>query len=68
MREGLILEEYVHRVGRELQATAKAFSLMELRYCGPGSVARGVRLPPGAVCNPIGAGYHWPAGKIIVLF
>jgi len=28
--EGLILEEYVHRVGRELQATAKAFSLMEL--------------------------------------
>jgi DNA topoisomerase-3 len=28
--EGLILEEYVHRAGRELQATAKAFSLMEL--------------------------------------
>lgn len=28
--EGLILEEYVHRTGRELQATAKAFSLMEL--------------------------------------
>jgi DNA topoisomerase III len=28
--EGLIQEEYVHRVGRELQATAKAFSLMEL--------------------------------------
>lgn len=28
--EGLILEEYVHRNGRELQATAKAFSLMEL--------------------------------------
>ena len=28
--EGLIYEEYVHRVGRELQATAKAFSLMEL--------------------------------------
>ncbi len=28
--EGLILEEYVHRIGRELQATAKAFSLMEL--------------------------------------
>ncbi len=28
--EGLILEEYVHRLGRELQATAKAFSLMEL--------------------------------------
>ena len=28
--EGLILEEYVHRVGRELQATAKAFSLMDL--------------------------------------
>ncbi|HEX7651854.1 MAG TPA: DNA topoisomerase III, partial [Verrucomicrobiae bacterium] len=28
--EGLILEEYVHRVGRDLQATAKAFSLMEL--------------------------------------
>lgn len=28
--EGLILEEYVNRAGRELQATAKAFSLMEL--------------------------------------
>jgi DNA topoisomerase III len=28
--EGLIYEEYVHRIGRELQATAKAFSLMEL--------------------------------------
>jgi len=28
--EGLILEEYVNRVGRDLQATAKAFSLMEL--------------------------------------
>jgi DNA topoisomerase-3 len=28
--EGLIYEEYVHRNGRELQATAKAFSLMEL--------------------------------------
>lgn len=28
--EGLILEGYVHRNGRELQATAKAFSLMEL--------------------------------------
>ena len=28
--EGLILEEYVHRIGRELQATAKAFSLMDL--------------------------------------
>lgn len=28
--EGLILEGYVHRSGRELQATAKAFSLMEL--------------------------------------
>jgi DNA topoisomerase-3 len=28
--EGLIYEDYVHRVGRELQATAKAFSLMEL--------------------------------------
>jgi DNA topoisomerase-3 len=28
--EGLILEGYVHRLGRELQATAKAFSLMEL--------------------------------------
>ena len=28
--EGLIFEEYVHRTGRELQATAKAFSLMEL--------------------------------------
>jgi DNA topoisomerase III len=28
--EGLIYEEYVHRVGRDLQATAKAFSLMEL--------------------------------------
>ena len=28
--EGLILEEYVHRIGRDLQATAKAFSLMEL--------------------------------------
>jgi len=30
--EGLILEEYVHRTGRELQATAKAFSLMELLH------------------------------------
>jgi DNA topoisomerase-3 len=28
--EGLIQEQYVHRNGRELQATAKAFSLMEL--------------------------------------
>jgi DNA topoisomerase-3 len=28
--EGLIYEDYVHRIGRELQATAKAFSLMEL--------------------------------------
>jgi DNA topoisomerase-3 len=28
--EGLIYEEYVHRNGRDLQATAKAFSLMEL--------------------------------------
>jgi DNA topoisomerase-3 len=28
--EGLIYEGYVHRNGRELQATAKAFSLMEL--------------------------------------
>ncbi len=28
--EGLIYEDYVHRNGRELQATAKAFSLMEL--------------------------------------
>ena len=28
--EGLIYEKYVHRNGRELQATAKAFSLMEL--------------------------------------
>ncbi len=28
--EGLIYEQYVHRNGRELQATAKAFSLMEL--------------------------------------
>ena len=28
--EGLILEDYIHRNGRELQATAKAFSLMEL--------------------------------------
>ncbi|HEX9046955.1 MAG TPA: topoisomerase C-terminal repeat-containing protein, partial [Verrucomicrobiae bacterium] len=28
--EGLILEGYVHRIGRDLQATAKAFSLMEL--------------------------------------
>ena len=28
--EGLILEEYVNRTGRDLQATAKAFSLMEL--------------------------------------
>jgi DNA topoisomerase-3 len=28
--EGLIYEGYVHRHGRELQATAKAFSLMEL--------------------------------------
>jgi len=28
--EGLLQEEYVHRNGRELQATAKAFSLMEL--------------------------------------
>jgi DNA topoisomerase-3 len=28
--EGLIYEDYIHRSGRELQATAKAFSLMEL--------------------------------------
>jgi DNA topoisomerase-3 len=28
--EGLIYEQYIHRIGRELQATAKAFSLMEL--------------------------------------
>jgi DNA topoisomerase III len=28
--EGLIYEQYLHRTGRELQATAKAFSLMEL--------------------------------------
>jgi DNA topoisomerase-3 len=28
--EGLIYEEYVNRTGRDLQATAKAFSLMEL--------------------------------------
>ena len=28
--EGLIYEGYIHRNGRELQATAKAFSLMEL--------------------------------------
>ena len=28
--EGLIYEDYLHRNGRELQATAKAFSLMEL--------------------------------------
>jgi DNA topoisomerase-3 len=28
--EGLIYENYLHRNGRELQATAKAFSLMEL--------------------------------------
>ena len=28
--EGLIYEDYIHRNGRELQATAKAFSLMEL--------------------------------------
>ncbi len=28
--EGLIYEQYIHRNGRELQATAKAFSLMEL--------------------------------------
>ncbi len=28
--EGLISEDYVHRTGRDLQATAKAFSLMEL--------------------------------------
>jgi len=28
--EGLIHEQYLHRHGRELQATAKAFSLMEL--------------------------------------
>jgi len=28
--EGLIFEQYLHRNGRELQATAKAFSLMEL--------------------------------------
>ena len=28
--EGLILEQYIHRNGRELQPTAKAFSLMEL--------------------------------------
>src|SRR6185437_16818109 len=30
--EGLIYEDYVHRNGRELQATAKAFSLMELLH------------------------------------
>lgn len=28
--EGLIFEQYLHRHGKELQATAKAFSLMEL--------------------------------------
>ena len=28
--EGLVYEQYMHRHGRELQATAKAFSLMEL--------------------------------------
>lgn len=28
--EGLLSELYLHRIGRELQATAKAFSLMEL--------------------------------------
>jgi DNA topoisomerase-3 len=28
--EGLFYEQYIHRNGRELQATAKAFSLMEL--------------------------------------
>lgn len=28
--EGLLYEQYLHRNGRELQATAKAFSLMEL--------------------------------------
>ncbi len=28
--DGLVKEEYVHRQGKELQATAKAFSLMEL--------------------------------------
>ena len=28
--EGLIYEQYIHRNGRELQSTAKAFSLMEL--------------------------------------
>ena len=28
--EGLIYEDYIHRNGRELQATAKAFSLIEL--------------------------------------
>ena len=28
--EGLIYEDYIHRNGRELQATAKAFSLMDL--------------------------------------
>ncbi len=30
--EGLILEKYVHREGRELQPTAKAFSLMTLLH------------------------------------
>src|SRR5256885_5092758 len=30
--EGLIFEKYVHREGRDLQATAKAFSLMTLLH------------------------------------
>src|SRR2546428_7664751 len=30
--EGLIFEKYVHRAGRDLQATAKAFSLMTLLH------------------------------------
>ena len=30
--EGLVYEQYVHRHGRELQPTAKAFSLMELLH------------------------------------
>jgi len=37
----------------------------ELRYCGTGAQrGRGVRLPPDAVCNPAGARYHRPAGKL----
>src|SRR6185436_5236151 len=40
--EGLIYEQYVHRLGRELQPTAKAFSLIAL--------LRGLGIPD--LCSP----------------